>query len=393
MEYGKPDTQARQLNVNCLHDVGYTGSGIYLAVIDAGFNGMDTIPYFDSVFQQGRLLDTFDFINGGSVYNYSGHGTAVSSCIVAERYGTEQFIGTAKDVDLALYVSEDVSSETQLEEFFLVEALERCDSVGVEIANISLGYKNFDDSLTNHTYEDLDGQTTIAAIGATVAASKGIIVVTSAGNAGPDKIGTPADADSILTVGAIDGLGNWAWFSSTGPSFDGRVKPDVAARGGQAWVVFENGTAGQGNGTSFSSPVMAGAVACLVQANPSLTAQEIIQTVRESGHQFTTPDTLLGYGIPDFCFLNASVENVGNEFVWDIYPNPASESVMIAWEETAAIEQLSIVDQMGRIVMQQTVKGNSELLELTALEHGVYQVLIQNQHGRIIGRKRLLIAQ
>lgn len=194
LNYGWTDTQVRQINLPCIHDQGYKGDGVFLAVIDAGFNGMDTIPFFNNVYLQNRIIDEFDFVGGNSVYNYSGHGTAVSSCIVGEMTGANQFIGTAPEVDLALYVTEDVSSETQLEEYNLVLALERCDSIGVDVVNISLGYVNFDDSTTNYSYSDMDGHTTIAAQGAMVAASKGIIVVTSAGNGGPEKISTPCDA-------------------------------------------------------------------------------------------------------------------------------------------------------------------------------------------------------
>lgn len=372
--YGWSDTQVRQINLPCLHDEGYTGSNVYLAILDAGFNGMDTISFFDSVYLENRILDQFDYVGGGSVYNYSGHGTAVASCIVAEKVGASAYIGTAPDVDLALFVTEDVSSETQLEEFNLVAALERCDSIGVEVVNISLGYVDFDDSTTNYTYPDLDGQTTISAIGARVAASKGIIVVSSAGNGGPGKISTPCDADSILCVGAIDGLGNWAWFSSLGPSYDNRVKPDVAARGGASWIVNQDGTLSQSNGTSFSSPIMAGATACLVQANPTKTAQEIIQSIRESASQFTAPDSLLGYGIPDFCATLVGLTPTNSTSI-SVFPNPANEQITITgissdevyYELSNALGQ-SV--QTGKLVPQ----NQSIQLKTATLANGWYSL-------------------
>ena len=344
LNYGYADTQVTQINVDCLHDLGYTGEGVFVAIIDAGFNGMDTIPYFDSVYLENRLIDFHDFINDSTVYAYSGHGTAVASTIVAEMQGVDsvQYTGTGKDVDIALYVSEDVSSETQLEEFNLVAALERSDSVGVDVVNISLGYYEFDDSLTNYIYDDLDGQTTISAVGVTTAASKGIVVVTSAGNSGPDHITTPGDADSILTVGAIEGFGNYAWFSGVGPSFDGRVKPDVVARGGDAWFIRSNGELDYGNGTSFSSPITAGAVACLVGANPTMTAQEIIQTILDeynSGIQITQvqtqkadpPDQVID-AFRDVQAARADMERSKNEaeaYANDVIPRARGEAAKI----------------------------------------------------------------
>lgn len=390
LNYGWADTQVRQLNLPCVHDQGYLGSGVFLAVIDAGFNGMDTIPYFDSVYLENRIIDEFDFVGGGSVYSYSGHGTAVSSCIVGEMTGQNQYIGTAPDVDLALYVTEDVSSETQLEEYNLVLALERCDSIGVEVVNISLGYVGFDDTTTSYSYSSMDGQTTISAQGVTIAASKGIIVVTSAGNGGPGKIGTPCDADSILCVGAVDGFENYAFFSSIGPSFDGRVKPDVAARGAKPWVVWQNGDLIQSNGTSFSSPILAGATACLVQANPNKTAQEIIQAIRESGHQFANPDTLLGYGIPDFCSPFVGLLSLDADQL-QLYPNPSENVFTISGLDSGKTSVL-IYNQMGQLVEAKSFEKASEMIEYShQLSNGVYSVLISN--GENTFSKKLIVTK
>ena len=328
-------TQIEQLNLDCLHDLGYTGNSIYLAVIDAGFNNMDNINYFDSVYLESRVLDNYNFVNNTPfVYAFSGHGTAVSSCIVAEKAGMDNYAGAAIDVSLALYVAEDVTSETEIEEFNVVLALERCDSAGVDLANISLGYFNFDDSTTSHVYADLDGQTTIAAMGVNTAFSKGIVVLTSAGNSGPSNISTPCDASDGLCVGAIDEFGDYASFSSVGPNAAGQVKPDVAAMGKDSWVIMASGDLSVGSGTSFSSPIMAGATACLIQANPTKTAGQIMEAIRESAHQFSAPDGLLGYGIPDFCVANDILNNsaVINESAFgklQVYPVPASEFIIV----------------------------------------------------------------
>lgn len=394
VNYGLPDTQARQLNLQCLHDDGFTGNGVYLAVIDAGFNGMDTISFFQNVYSENRVKDVYDFVGGGSVYNYSGHGTAVSSCIVGEKNGTQQYIGTAVDVELALYVTEDISSETQAEEYNLVLALERCDSVGVQVANISLGYTQFDDSLTSYEYSDMDGNTTISAVGAKVAASKGIAVVSSAGNGGPGKISTPCDADSILCIGAIEGFGNWAWFSSVGPSFDGRVKPDVAARGGQAWVVFQDGSVGQGNGTSFSSPVMAGAVACLIEAKPYSTAQETIEAVRQSAHQAQQPDTLLGYGIPNFCTVRSLLFSPELTEI-TIHPNPTNGQMTIQFDGDAhGVFELTIYDAMGRVIRSEEIqnKTGEVIYDITNVKSGMYLLRLTDSSGNEKFKHRLIKA-
>jgi subtilisin family serine protease len=228
-------------------------------------------------------------------------------------------------------LSEDVATETEIEEFNLVAALERCDSIGVDVVNISLGYFEYDDSTTSHVYADLDGLTTIAAIGVNVAATKGIFVASSAGNSGPSNISTPCDAIGTFCVGAVDEFDDLAFFSSVGPSADGRIKPDVAARGQGAWLIGQSGVLGQGSGTSFSSPILAGATACLIQANPNRTVQEVMDAMRQSASQFSAPDEFKGYGIPDFCVAHEILsDDTGladfNETKLIVYPVPTSHN-------------------------------------------------------------------
>jgi len=394
LDYGAGAEQIQQLNLDCLHDLGYTGSGIFLGVIDAGFNNMDSLGYFDAVFLEGRVLDTFNFVNSAqTVYDFSGHGTAVTSCIVGEGSTPDQYIGAAVDVDLALYLTEDVSSETEIEEFNLVAALERADSIGIDLINISLGYFGFDDSTTSHVYADLDGVTTIASIGVNVAKSKGIFVVISAGNSGPSTISTPCDATGGFCVGAVTDLGNYAWFSSVGPSSDGRVKPDVMARGGDAWFVNGADSLEQGNGTSFASPILCGAVACLIQANPSKTVDEVMNAIRESASLFITPNDSMGYGIPDFCAANdiliasANIDSQNGSSIL-IYPIPTSNQLIIsglsATQETISIR---VYDNLGQLVFSETkVATDSELsLNISELANGIYN-LVLTQEGLQIRR-------
>ncbi len=390
LNYGFSRTQIEQLNLDCLHDQGYTGTGIYLAIIDAGFTNMNTVSYFDSLFLQGRVLDTWDFpLNNADVFGNSSHGTAVSSCIVGQNSTAIQpYIGTAKDVDIALYRSEVAATETVSEEFDLVLALERCDSVGVDIANISLGYFGFDDTLTNHIYADMDGNTTIAALGVDIAASKGIAVVIAAGNGGPGKISTPCDADSCLCIGAVDSLSNYAFFSSVGPSSDGQVKPDVVARGLGAWVVTPQDTVLSGNGTSFASPITCGATACLMQANPTKSVQEVFDAIRESADQFNTPDSLRGYGLPDFCLADqilkgtAGVVELKKEKL--IYPNPTTDFIHFSSGFLENKISVRIINSTGQEVFINPVFDDSKI-DVKKLPHGIYvlEIISDTQTERL----------
>lgn len=392
LNYGVADTQVRQIGADCLHDMGYKGTGVYLALIDAGFRGMDTIPFFDLLYAEGRLLDTKDFINNFNIYDYSGHGTAVASCIFGEQIGATPYAGTAIDVDVALYVSEDVFSETLIEEFNLVAALERCDSVGVDIASISLGYVDFDDPLQNHLYADMDGQTTIAAQGVNIAVSKGIVVTAAAGNSGPSFISTPCDADDGLCVGAVSNQGVYAPFSSVGPASDGQVKPDVAATGWNTWVVLDDGTLAMGSGTSFATPVLAGGIACLIQANPTRTSYDIIEAVQQSANQYFTPDEFLGYGIPQLCVANDSLiaSSAGITELFEngveIYPNPATNHALIKYLNLSKIE---LLNNLGQIVLseQLAVKTHKYYLSVGELANGVYTIRLNDEM-----RVRLVVA-
>lgn len=392
LNYGFATQQVEQLNLDCLHDLGFTGSGIFLGVIDAGFRRMDSLAYFDSVYLEGRVLDEFNFVNSSqTVYDFSSHGTSVTSCIVGENTVPDQYIGTAVDVDLALYLTEDVSSETEIEEFNLVAALERADSVGIDLVNISLGYFNYDDSTTSHVYADLDGSTTISAIGVNVAETKGIFVVTSAGNAGPSHIVTPCDATGAFCVGAVDETGNHAFFSSIGPSADGRIKPDVNARGRDAWFVNQVDSVQEGNGTSFASPILCGAVACLIQANPGRTVQDVMEAIRESSSQFTTPDDSMGYGIPDFCVANdlltasAGIASYKESNVL-IYPIPTSETLLISGLILPKEQvKISVYDHLGQLVLnEKRVVTNGQLkLNVSQLASGLYNLVLSQEGFQI----------
>lgn len=295
--YGVSAQQVKIHHGDSLHQAGFRGQGMEIAVIDAGFYNADVIKYFKSVAVRGIR----DFVNPESdIYGEHYHGLKVLSCMAAN--APHVMVGTAPEAAYWLLRSEDNDTEQPVEEDYWAAAIEFADSVGVDVVNTSLGYYEFDDPLCNYTYRDLDGKTSLMSASASRAADKGILVVCSAGNSGIDrwkKITPPADAFNVLTVGAVDQFGLNADFSSVGNTTDGRVKPDVMAVGVRSSVSGEDGNVSYANGTSFASPTFCGLVTCLWQACPWLTVKQLIDVVRRSGDRADYPDNVYGYGIPD----------------------------------------------------------------------------------------------
>ncbi len=299
-EYGNAYDQVSMLNVDKLHNLGFDGKNVTMAIFDGGFYNVNELPAFDSLWANNQIIGWYDYVDmDTTVFDDGDHGMMVLSTIGGNMEG---FIGTAPKANFWLFVTEDGDSETQLEEYNFVIAAEKADSLGVDIIHASLGYNEFDVAGTSYKYEDLDGNTAISTIGADIAASKGIIVTSSAGNEGRDPwkyISAPADGDSVLAVGAVNFKGRYADFSSLGPTYDGRIKPDVVAQGYAVYVQGRRGLT-TASGTSFSGPVFAGAVACLVQAFPEVPNMDIIKAIQINSSQVEEPDDHLGYGIPDF---------------------------------------------------------------------------------------------
>ncbi|NPA69000.1 MAG: S8 family serine peptidase [Chlorobi bacterium] len=302
LDYGYGKNQVRMLNLHNLHNKGYTGEGLEIAVLDAGFKNVDKLEGFDSIRTNKQILGVKDFVSRDSdVYRDATHGMQVLSTIAADYPG--KLIGTAPKAKFWLLRTEDEHSENLVEEYYWIAGAEFADSAGVDIIHSSLGYNNFDDTLVSFTYKDMNGNTAPATTAADIAASKGILCVTSAGNEGnsPWKyITSPADADSTLTVGAVSGENIIANFSSVGPTPDGRIKPEIVAQGAFVWVLLPKRGVTFSFGTSFSAPIIAGAVACLWQAHPDCTNMEIIDAVIKSADKYTNPDNEYGYGLPDF---------------------------------------------------------------------------------------------
>lgn len=294
--YGVATSQVMMLNVDKLHALGFRGKGLTVAIIDGGFCNADTVELLRNV----KIEGTRNFVNDFDIYGETDHGLKVLSCMAANK--PEIMVGTAPEASYWLLCSEDSDSEYLVEEDYWAEAIEFADSVGVDVVNTSLGYSSFDDKSTNYTYSQLDGRTSLISRSASMAADKGMVVVCSAGNEGNKvwkKITVPADADHVLTVGAVDKRRMNTTFSSVGDTSDGRVKPDVMALGGGSAVIESDGTTDWANGTSFASPTLCGAVVCLWQACPDLTAKQLIELVRKVGDRAEHPDNIFGYGIPD----------------------------------------------------------------------------------------------
>ncbi|MBR4267539.1 MAG: S8 family serine peptidase [Bacteroidales bacterium] len=302
LDYGNGLNQAQMLNIQVLHNLGYKGEGMVAAIFDAGFYKVPEWESFQQMIKDGHILGTRDFANFGTeVYNADNHGMNVLSCITGNKPG--KLIGTAPETQVYLFRTEISSSENIIEEFLWAFAAEVSDSLGVDLIHSSLGYYKFDDTDKSYKYSEMDGNTAISSIAADCAVSKGIFVTISAGNEGNDPwhyITSPADADSVLSVGAVDKDRNLAYFSSRGPSYDNRVKPDVCAKGLSAAVQGTSNHITQASGTSFAGPIMAGACICLLQAHPKAPIMTVMKAVKAAGSQYDHPDNDYGYGIPDF---------------------------------------------------------------------------------------------
>ncbi len=295
--YGYGATQVRMLSADKLHEAGYTGRGVTVGVIDGGFFNADLLTGID----QKHILGTRNFVRPKkSVYEELDHGMMVLSCMAANV--PNYLVGTAPDADYYLIQSEDGESEQLVEEDNWCAALEYADSLGCDLVTSSLGYYHFDYSYMNHSYKEQDGRTALNSISASLAASRGLLVLNSAGNSGMGawkKIGFPADASHILAIGAINDQHVNTFFSSIGNTEDGRTKPDLMALGQNSRVFDDDGTVCEVNGTSFSCPITAGAVACLLQMFPTKKPDDVIRSLQQTADNADTPNNIMGYGIPN----------------------------------------------------------------------------------------------
>ena len=317
LNYGNNYPQVHIHEGEYLHNKGFQGQGITIAVIDAGFYNYRNSIAFDSVVRNNQILGVFDFVaKDSSVDEDNPHGAYCLSILAANRPGF--MVGTAPKANYLLFRTEDVTSEKPIEEQNWIEALERADSMGADMVSSSLGYYNFEDSLYNHTYIERDGNTAQITIAADIAAKKGMIIMNAAGNTGnatdeSKYILVPADGDSVMTVGAVNTSGTIAGFSSWGPNGAGKTKPNIVSVGWSAVYANIFGIPTTGNGTSYANPNIAGLIACLWQAFPEFTNMEILNAVERSADKYNNPDDRYGYGIPNFRIASSILETKRQE--------------------------------------------------------------------------------
>ena len=339
LNYGEASAQIQLLGADLMHNKGFHGEGMLVALLDDGFLNVNTSACLQHLVQQNKIVKVYDFVdNDNTVYSQGGHGTAVLSTMAG--YIDNQMISPAFGASVALFRTEDIASETPLEEANWLFAAEMADSLGADIICSSLGYSTFDNSVDNYTPAMMNGKTALSTRAADLATERGIVVVISAGNSGNDSswqiITAPADADSVLAIGAVTRTGNYASFSSRGNSADGRIKPDIVAVGSGTALCNTSGFASTSDGTSFSAPLVAGLVAGFWQANPHLTAQEVTRCIRKSGHQFASPTIQLGYGFANFSRANIVAQN---EFsISAIEPNADLVSIKIVPSNKVDVE-------------------------------------------------------
>ncbi len=357
LDYGEGYRQIALHNGHLLHNDGFLGEGMLIAVFDAGWAGVDTSVYFHPLFENGQILGTRDLIPGRhNVFEGHYHGTIVTSTMAILAEGT--LVGTAPKANYFFIRSEHPLSEELIEEDFWAQAAEIADSLGADVINSSLGYTTFRDfPQGDFTYEDVDGVTSIASRAATILGQKGVVVCVSAGNEGTSPwyhIGHPADAFDILAVGAANVMGHIAGFSSRGPSYDGRVKPDITSVGVNTTCIWPDDRLGEADGTSLACPVASGLCACLWQALPEKTASEIMQIVRESSSCYNNPNDSLGYGIPDFyaAYQNHAHDGVPEHIIptTHIFPNPCTNQFNISSREDN-IDRVELFSIDGKLVL------------------------------------------
>lgn len=384
LNYGQATEQIELINGIPLHEMGFQGQGMVIAVLDGGFIGVPERIVFDSLYANGQILGARDFCSEeNDPFAGSSHGTKVLSTMGANWPG--QMIGTAPKADYWLLRTEYTDYENIIEEYNWLVGAAFADSVGADIINSSLGYTTFDDANFDHTWDEINGNTTIITKGADLAAKKGILPVNSAGNDGNGSwqyVGFPADGDSVFAIGATDYSGNIANFSSRGYPFDTRIKPNICAVGSGTTVADANNDyISSASGTSFSSPTIAGMTACLWQANPEFNNKQIMDLLEMSASQASNPDKTYGYGIPDYEAANAfvGIETSSKKELssFEVYPNPTKDYIHLSLE--GDISELRIYTSNGQLIYQ--TYGNQTDINVSKLNTGIYVVQVVNENG------------
>lgn len=379
--YGVGFTQISLNNGYLLHDAGFRGRGMTIAVIDGGFINVDFIDYFD--FQKVKSVKNFNHETDDPLRGGIDHGTKVLSCMLSDKPG--EMIGTAPEADYYLLKTEIGDEEYPVEEDYWVAALEYADSIGVDVVTSSLGYAYFEYDSMNHIHNQLDGKSVPISVAAGLAASRGILLFNSAGNEGNrdewKKIMFPGDALNMLTIGAIKQDSVRSHFSSEGFTADGRIKPDLMAMGTAVAIVGSNGQIVHGNGTSYATPILAGLGACLWQALPELTSFEMIELLRKTANAFSHPDSLMGYGIADvykaYTQSKTGLKPAGTENTVYFSINPRENRLYLNFNHPQNHSKLILNIYSGMGIKLLSVSNVSSSIDISGLSKGVYIAHLQ----------------
>lgn len=393
-DYGQSLTQLNIISVPQVHDLGYSGEGVTICMMDAGF---DLLSH--EVFSSMNIIATWDFVNGdpdvenGSDMGNGAHGTSTLSLIGGFFEG--QLIGPAYGADFILAKTENTESETPVEEDNWIAALEWADSIGVDVTSTSLSYTDFDPPFVGYTWEDMDGNTARITIGSDLAVGLGIFVANSAGNYGNDPnhntLGAPADGDSVIAVGAVTSSGTRWSLSSVGPTVDGRIKPDLMAMGSNNYVAcnwFNNCYSSNGSGTSWSCPMLAGAAALLLEVDPSLTPMQLAAILKNTASNSNSPNNLYGWGIIDtYDAVQSIITSTGDQnntpenfYILQSYPNPFNPSAKVRFSVPERSDvKLTLHDILGReiaVLFNDVMNSGTKEVEVDGsnLASGVYLV-------------------
>lgn len=392
--YGNSATQVQMLNCHILHQQDYTGTGKVVAILDAGFPGVNTAAPFNRLRTNGLILGGYDFVNNSTnFYTGNSHGTNVLSTMGG--FATN-LVGTAPDAGYYLFITEDVASETPLELSNWVEAAEEADRLGVDVINSSLGYFGFDNPAYSYTYAKMNGQTSVASRAVDIAFERGMLCVISAGNEGgtaEPHVGTPADALKAITVGSVTAAEVKSGFSSIGPTGDGRMKPDFMAMGTASVISNTAGTITTANGTSFSSPILAGAITSFWSAFPNKTNAEIVQFVKTSADRYAassvTPNNNYGYGIPDFQLALNNALSISNPEIstLKLFPNPMETTLSITNPFVSGASFL-LYNALGQRVLYLPITTTTQNIDVSKYSKGVYYYTLTNgqksEQGKLI---------
>ena len=381
--YGKAYTQIELLNGIALHNMGYQGEGMWIGICDSGYDGADIHDVFQNMRDENRLLGTKDFVyKNGVVYSDDHHGTSCLGLMAGYIPGT--YVGTAPKASYFLCRTENINSENVIEEYNWVSAAEYMDSIGIDIISTSLGYIGFNDPDVSHDYVDFDGESCIITIGAEIASSRGILCVVAAGNEGDNKfpyVGAPGDGKSVLTVGGVNADGIRTIFSSIGPTYDGRIKPDVMSFAYPVTVAIPGNNFYEGSGTSFATPSLAGMLACYWQARNDVSESKIREIIKKSSDNYSSPNNECGYGIPDFekalDMLNLENCDIFDEkTLFSVYPNPSNGVVEFTLNYDIKVT-VQVFNMLGKMIYMcdnhsDNINGLNDYL--SNLDEGVYVI-------------------